>query len=75
MSHDQKTKGKDPRDTYGYGLQVWDNTIYGHAGDMDGFASFYTFYPDRDYGFVLLTSSGEDWMMPLVGRLHGLLGE
>jgi CubicO group peptidase (beta-lactamase class C family) len=75
ISHDLHTKGKDPRDAYGYGIQAWDNTLFGHAGDMDGFASFYTFYPAQNYGFVLLTSSGEDWIMPLVGRLHGILGE
>lgn len=73
LSHDRVQKGKESRDTYGYGFQCWDQMIFGHGGDMDGYASHYVLYPERDYGIILLTSSGEDWINPLVSRIHGLI--
>ena len=30
----------------------------GHGGDLDGYGSFYDFYPDLDLGLIMLTSSG-----------------
>lgn len=46
---------------YGYGIfENGDN--YGHGGDVDGFASFYTFVPKKNVGMVALTSSGGRWL-------------
>ncbi len=46
---------------YGYGIfENGDN--YGHGGDVDGFASAYTFVPKKNIGLIILTSSGGGWM-------------
>ena len=60
---------------YGYGFVFWGFDTYGHAGDMDGFASNYSFNPKADFGVVLLTSSGENWIPPLIGKINKILAQ
>ena len=59
---------------YGYGFNSWDDVTFGHSGDMDGYASDYSFTPSKSYGIVLLTSSGEDWINPLIRKINRILG-
>lgn len=60
------TKQTDPIGLhYGYGLYKnvkEDRIIYFHGGDLDGFSSVYMFYPERNIGLILLTSSGGSWI-------------
>ncbi len=64
---------------YGYGFfeskNAYDNTItqLGHGGDVDGFASFFEFYPDQNLGLVMLTSSGGTWFNDLKGDVEKLM--
>ncbi|QCK15681.1 serine hydrolase domain-containing protein [Mangrovivirga cuniculi] len=70
------TEFKAPRkseiESYGFGL-IEVNTergnIYGHQGDMDGFASSYLFFPKYKVGVILLTSSGGDWLGKLSSEI------
>ncbi len=53
---------------YGFGLfrMTQDNgIIYGHGGDIDGFACEYRFCPKQGVGLVFLSSSGGDWIEEL----------
>ncbi|MEL6923082.1 MAG: serine hydrolase domain-containing protein [Bacteroidota bacterium] len=53
---------------YGFGLmRLKDETgvFYGHGGDLDGYGSIYTFYPEQNKGLILLTSSGGKWFRNL----------
>lgn len=61
---------------YGYGLNVQEVErdgeallIHYHSGDMDGFAGFYAFVPERNKGFVLLVSRGGEGKEALQGLL------
>lgn len=47
---------------YGFGMNDLGQGYFAHTGDMDGYAGIYFFKPQEDYGFVILTSSGGDWM-------------
>lgn len=52
------TKHKIPfnqRLAYGYGSSRTNEGGYGHGGDVDGFASGYTFIPEKNIGVVFLT--------------------
>lgn len=66
---------------YGYGSfgynKVVDSTLvhYGHSGDVDGFASIYTFFPNQKIGVVLLTSSGGMWVHHLEWAIQDILLE
>lgn len=63
------------RSFYGYGIFEHEFTIdeskgiisnvLEHGGDADGFACYYEFSPDKEYGFVMLTSSGGKWFREL----------
>lgn len=63
---------------YGYGIFI-DKTergiLYGHRGDMDGFASEYTFNPERNVGVIILTSSGGRWAGLLAAQIMKILEE
>ena len=54
---------------YGYGLFKTAEGGYAHGGDVDGFASAYTFTPSSQIGYVMLTSSGGRW----IGKLQNVL--
>ena len=65
----KKTVPFNQRLSYGYGLFKTIEGGYGHGGDVDGFASAYTFIPSENLGFVMLTSSGGRW----VGQLENII--
>lgn len=75
LSYDLHTKSEKYNVKYGYGINQWTPSIYGHTGDMDGFASDYSFNIDKNYGIVLLTSSGEDWINPLIIKANRILSK
>lgn len=64
---------------YGYGMfespARMDTTTqaFWHTGDVDGFASLYSFVPKYDMGIVILTSRGKRWMGPLEAKLKDRL--
>ncbi|OEK04567.1 serine hydrolase [Roseivirga misakiensis] len=64
---------------YGYGFfegkNPSDHSIMqlGHGGDVDGFGSFFEFYPDLDMGLILLTSSGGSWFNDLKADVEKLI--
>lgn len=60
---------------YGYGFNDWGNKTYGHTGDMDGFAGDYSITLGRNTGVVVLTSSGEDWIRPMISNINKILAE
>jgi len=60
----QTTKQYQIVDTSSYGLGCFVNrprsyeTYYiNHGGDLDGYGSWFTFFPEKEIGFVLLTNS------------------
>lgn len=66
---DLTSDGMPVNDTrsYGYGLSkqvvtIEDEAIelFYHSGDMDGYAGFYTFVPEKNRGVVMLTTRGGD---------------
>lgn len=63
---------------YGFGI-IEANTkrgkILGHMGDMDGYASYYLFFPQHKIGVVLLTSSGGSWLSELGNSIFKRLEE
>ncbi|MEZ5345345.1 MAG: serine hydrolase domain-containing protein [Pyrinomonadaceae bacterium] len=63
------TKPFNDRLSYGYGMFVTNEGGYGHGGDVDGFASGYTFIPENNIGVIFLTSSGGSW----VGRFEDVI--
>ncbi|MFY0594645.1 serine hydrolase [Roseivirga sp.] len=64
---------------YGYGFFEGKNPSVnnilqlGHGGDVDGFGSFFEFYPDLDLGLILLTSSGGSWFNDLKADIEKLM--
>lgn len=66
-------KNKDMNVFYGYGFADWGHGILGHGGDMDGYASIYLISPKENFGIVLLTSSGENWVGPMVSRIKAIM--
>ncbi len=69
---------KKSASSYGFGLFETETSrgiLYGHRGDMDGFASEYSFNPSRNTGVILLTSSGGDWLGILAAKINKLLEE
>ncbi|MEN0046394.1 MAG: serine hydrolase domain-containing protein [Bacteroidota bacterium] len=60
---------------YGYGFNDWGNETYGHTGDMDGYAGDYSITLGRNTGVVVLTSSGEDWIRPMISKINKILAE
>lgn len=76
------TKEKDFRgdDESYYGMGLWEfefdrGILYGHSGDMDGFASQYRFNVTTNTGCVLLTSSGGDWTDRLIAEISKIIEE
>lgn len=46
---------------YGYGIvQFGSMGVFGHSGEMDGFAADYSFYPNQQKGIVILSSCSGD---------------
>lgn len=76
------TKIKDFRgneESY-YGMGLWEfkfdrGVLFGHSGDMDGYASQYRFNQTTNTGFVLLTSSGGDWTEKLIAKASKIIEE
>ncbi len=68
------TKPMSQRVSYGYGLFKTAEGGYGHGGDVDGFASAYTFTPSQNIGFLMLTSSGGRWIGKLENAIVSKLG-
>ncbi|GAB5555160.1 MAG: hypothetical protein Sapg2KO_47510 [Saprospiraceae bacterium] len=60
---------------YGFGLFHYGNGSYGHGGDIDGYASNYWLYPEKDLAYVFLTSSGGDWVGPFFQEVEAALLE
>jgi CubicO group peptidase (beta-lactamase class C family) len=63
-----------------YGMGLWEyefdrGILYGHSGDMDGYASQYRFNKTTNSGFVLLTSSGGDWTHELAAEVSRIIEE
>lgn len=61
---------------YGMGLfedRTARGSVFGHRGDMDGYASEYSFNPDTNTGTVLLTSSGGKWIGILSAQINKIL--
>lgn len=52
--------------------EKWETTIIYHGGDVDGYASSLTLYPEHDLGFVILTNYGEG---QIVGEVFTKLGD
>ena len=62
----QQTAYLDINDSWSYGLgcfivdsEKWQTKAIYHGGDIDGYASSLTFYPEFKIGFVFLTNWGE----------------
>lgn len=81
LLEDKVSLGESGYPYYGYGTfefrKMKDSTIVqlGHGGDVDGFASNYTFYPNQGIGIVMLTSSGGSWFYHLEGAFQRILLE
>lgn len=63
--------------SYGLGCFViasekWETTVIFHGGDVDGYASSLTIYPDYELGLVMLTNYGEG---SVVGEIFTEVGE
>lgn len=65
-----------------YGLGTFRNLIVkekdtivsiGHGGDADGYASSYSFIPEKKLGLIILTSSGGDWIWKMEKQLTSKL--
>ena len=61
---------------YGFGMigsqSPIDSTIrhLGHSGDVDGFASSYSFCPEKQTGLIMLTSSGGRWFWEMERQIN-----
>ena len=76
------TRQKRGRNTEGayYGFGIFETkglrgSVFGHGGDIDGFASEYSFSPEHNVGVVLLSSSGGRWIKVLSARIMKRLEE
>ena len=58
---------------YGFGLFTNNKGRYGHGGDIDGYASNYWLYPEKDLAYVFLTSSGGGWVNPFFQQIEAVL--
>ncbi|MFK7813818.1 MAG: serine hydrolase domain-containing protein [Maribacter sp.] len=59
---------------YGYGFRVYGGSgVYGHGGEMDGFAGDYSINPKKNMGYVILTSCAGDEVYKLSRRISGIL--
>ncbi|MEL6273856.1 MAG: serine hydrolase, partial [Bacteroidota bacterium] len=60
---------------YGYGFFQTgeEGELFGHGGDLDGFASTYLFSTKHNVGLIILTSSGGRWTKELEGQLFARL--
>ena len=67
------TTKKYPGIRYGFGFNQYGDTTFGHSGDMDGFACDYSITPSKNFGVALLTSSGENWINPLIIKINRIL--
>ena len=76
LTHHKKSMGKSGYPYYGFGCfenqSSLDSTVilYGHSGDVDGYASQFSFVPSRNVGIIMLTSSGGTWFWTLDRLLH-----
>ncbi len=75
LTHNAKQKRDNSLISYGYGFNYWGFNTHGHTGDMDGYASDYSFNTQENTGIIILTSSGEDWIRPLILKINGILRE
>lgn len=73
LTYDKITKNEKYGINYGYGINQWTPTIFGHTGDMDGFAVDYSFNIEHNYGIVIFTSSGEKWINPTVIKINRIM--
>ncbi len=58
---------------YGFGFFDWGDGTIGHGGGMDGYGSEFTFDPKGNFGFILLTSSGEAWTQRLTVAVNNVM--
>ncbi len=73
-----QVKGSRGREGSYYGMGLFEDKtkrglLYGHRGDMDGYASEYSFNPAKNTGVILLTSSGGEWIGLLSARISKIL--
>jgi CubicO group peptidase (beta-lactamase class C family) len=79
LSGDQRPMSPDGHWQYGLGMMqirsAFDTTIqtFQHSGDLDGFASQYKMLPDRQVGYIILTSSGGTWINELDALIERIL--
>ncbi len=61
---------------YGYGIvQFGSMGVYGHSGEMDGFAADYSIYPNAQKGIVILSSCSGDEMKRLARDIARIVYE
>lgn len=61
LTKNMRPIGDNPDFQYGYGIfQFGSMGVYGHSGEMDGFAADYSFYPAAQRGMVILSSCSGD---------------
>ena len=75
LTYDTMVKLKQYGINYGYGINQWSPAMFGHSGDMDGYAVDYSFNIEYDYGIIIFTSSGEDWINPIIRKVNNLMME
>ena len=73
LTNDTRTAWKDTGIYYGYGMFDWGNGGFGHGGGMDGYGSEYWLNPKSNVGFVILTSSGGQWLIELSKEVNKIL--
>lgn len=78
LTNPKELKGNSNNSNSYYGMGLWElkyhrGMLYGHSGDMDGFASQYQFNSTQDTGVVLLTSSGGPWLGILIAQINQLI--
>lgn len=73
LTNDTRSAWNGTGISYGYGLFDWGNGEFGHGGGMDGYGSEYWFNPKENVGFVLLTSSGGEWVTELSKKINKIL--
>ena len=71
LTHHKKPMGKSGYPYYGFGCFENQSSIdtslihYGHSGDVDGYASQFSFVPSKKTGIIMLTSCGGTWFWTL----------
>lgn len=79
VNRTQQTKLFNINETWSYGLgcfivdsKKYDTQVIYHGGDIDGYASSFSVYPEYNLGFVILTNLGEG---EIVGETFSLISE